>query len=196
MGESSLRGRGCGEMTTKSYTGYPVSGLRWQARRDTAFHQGDKRRAALPEYPLRTPPRCARCPPQTKRCRASLALLLTRNVYLVIPAGAGNRCARLDSIGGTSKIAQTARRFPAPLPRCEFSISLPAPGVRGVPRPLSTFLASLQDAPARPAFTLGIRRCSRPPRRVQDEWSSRGTTGPTAPFQPQGKAGACLMLQM
>ena len=55
--------------------------------------------------------------------------------------GSPNHCT-----GGTRESAQIARRFPAPLPRCEFSISLPDPGVRGVPRPLATFPASRRDA--------------------------------------------------
>ena len=115
--------------------------------------------------------------PRGKRGRASLVLLLTRNVSLIIPEGcgegsqgcavfratpgmqntrrsrpgrgAGNRRAQTYSKGATPTFARTARQFPAPLPRCESSITSLDPGVRGVPRPLATFVASLQDAPAR-----------------------------------------------
>ena len=68
--------------------------------------------------------------------------------------GAGIRGPLTRSMGATPAFGRTARRFPAPLPRCEFHISLPDPGVRGVPRPLATFPASLQDAPARRPLAL------------------------------------------
>ncbi len=60
-------------------TGKRGSGVRGQAKRDTAFPQGDKRSAAPPDVPPRPPPRCARCRPQTERCRASLAPALQKS---------------------------------------------------------------------------------------------------------------------
>ncbi len=86
---------------------------------------------------------------KSSRGRAALVLLLTRNVSLVIPEGcgegsqgcavfratpgrhntrrsrpgrgAGNRRAQTHCMGATPTFGRTARRFPAPLPRCEFS---------------------------------------------------------------------------
>jgi hypothetical protein len=65
--------------------GMRCSGVRGQAKRDTAFPQGDKRQrgpdrpSSAPAASLRPPPRCARCRPQTKRCRASLATALQKS---------------------------------------------------------------------------------------------------------------------
>ena len=71
--------------------------------------------------------------------------------------GRGDPGPRTRPMGATPAFGRTAPRFPAPLPRCEFLKSLPDPGVRGIPRPLATFLASLQDAPARRHPPLSLR---------------------------------------